>query len=304
MTGTGKTSKGKSPKATNAPKKAKSAPDPRGMEGMLRGLLGEQPSDNPLRRAEEIMYDAWESPSRSRRVKMALEALKLSADCADAFNLLAEEGAESLEETLELYTMGVEAGERALGKKGFKEYAGHFWGFIETRPYMRARFGQAYALRRLGRTEEAVGHFTEMLRLNPGDNQGIRYLLLPLLLELGRDDDAEKLHRRYDDDGMASWMYTRALLDFRKKGDGVLSRASLAEALKANSHVPAYLTGRKKPPRALPETYGIGNEDEAVICVHECGAAWSATPGALAWLAAAAPALQAGPAKGRDRSLQ
>ena len=37
------------------------------------------------------------------------------------------------------YAKGVEAGELALGPKGFKQYAGHFWGFLETRPYMRAR---------------------------------------------------------------------------------------------------------------------------------------------------------------------
>ena len=32
----------------------------------------------------------------------------------------------------------VAIGEKNLGKD-FKEFAGHFWGFIETRPYMRAR---------------------------------------------------------------------------------------------------------------------------------------------------------------------
>ena len=34
----------------------------------------------------------------------------------------------------------------ALGPRGFKQYAGHFWGFLETRPYMRARAGLAGTL--------------------------------------------------------------------------------------------------------------------------------------------------------------
>jgi hypothetical protein len=30
----------------------------------------------------------------------------------------------------------VAAGERSLGPKAFEEDAGHFWGILETRPYM------------------------------------------------------------------------------------------------------------------------------------------------------------------------
>ena len=48
------------------------------------------------------------------------------------------------------YAKGVEAGEQALGPEGFEEYAGRFWGFLETRPYMRARAGLAAALLKLG----------------------------------------------------------------------------------------------------------------------------------------------------------
>ena len=44
---------------------------------------------------------------------------------------------------------GLDAGELALGPEGFEEYDGHFWGFLETRPYMRARHGLALALLKL-----------------------------------------------------------------------------------------------------------------------------------------------------------
>ena len=30
----------------------------------------------------------------------------------------------------------MKAGETAPGLQGFREYAGNFWGFLETRPYM------------------------------------------------------------------------------------------------------------------------------------------------------------------------
>lgn len=51
---------------------------------------------------------------------------------------------------------------------------------------MRARHGLALTLLKLGEEGPAIEHFQAMLELNPGDNQGIRYLLLGSLLR--RDD--------------------------------------------------------------------------------------------------------------------
>jgi tetratricopeptide (TPR) repeat protein len=111
------------------------------------------------------------------RIALAHKALAISPLCADAYVLLAEEEAKSAEEALEYYCKGVEAGEQALGTKRFKQYAGHFWGFIETRPYMRARAGLAAILNMLGEVDAAISNYQEMPVLNPNDNQGIRYRL-------------------------------------------------------------------------------------------------------------------------------
>jgi hypothetical protein len=70
----------------------------------------------------------------------------------------------------------------ALGPRGFKEYAGHFWGFLETRPYMRARAGLAGTLLKLGDVDGALAHYRDMLKLNPNDDQGIRYVLAGCLI--------------------------------------------------------------------------------------------------------------------------
>jgi len=53
---------------------------------------------------------------------------------------------------------------------------------------MRARAALAQCLWSLGKHEEAIGHYRELLRLNPSDNQGMRYLLAASLLELGKID--------------------------------------------------------------------------------------------------------------------
>ena len=153
---------------------------------------------------------------------------------------------------------------------------------------MRARARLAESLWEAGHRGEVVEHCWDLLRLNPRDNQGIRDLLMPCLIELGCDKDAEKLFKQFEKDGMAVWRYSRALLDFRKYGDSPTADKSLKAALRENKHVPSYLFGRKKIPRTLPGYYGFGDENEAVIYAHRNKAAWKATPGAMEWLAARA----------------
>jgi|SRR6516165_3826657 hypothetical protein len=75
------------------------------------------------------MYEAWERTT-SRSLALARKALGISPLCADAYVLLAEE-ARSIEEARDYYAKGVEAGELALGPRGFKRYAGHFWGILD-----------------------------------------------------------------------------------------------------------------------------------------------------------------------------
>ena len=80
--------------------------------------------------------------------------MEISPDCADAYVLLAEH-AKTADEAQNLYEQGVAAGERALGREAFAEHEGHFWGVLETRPYMRARQGLAQCLWEAGRRREA-----------------------------------------------------------------------------------------------------------------------------------------------------
>ncbi len=248
------------------------------------------PWGNPaLERAQELMYEAFEESNPGKRIALAHEALAISPDCADAYVLLAEEEADTIKRALEYYQQGVAAGERALGKEFFEENAGDFWGILETRPYMRAQQGLAETLWRLKRYDEALLTYREMLRLNPNDNQGIRYLLLVLLLEMDRWDEAAELLKEYKDEWSAVWLYTRALLAFRIQGASAAANKALAEALEENRYVPAYLTGKKRIPVNLPPLIGMGDENEAISYAHEHLNHWRRTPGAIEWLSAAKP---------------
>ena len=240
--------------------------------------------DTPLEKAQDLVYEALETESARKRIQLARRALKISGDCADAYVLLAEESAESLEEARDLYQKGVEAGERALGRETFEEDKGHFWGILETRPYMRARQGLAFCLWRLGERREAIDHYKQMLDLNPGDNQGIRHELAGCLLDEGLDEELGELLERYEDDVFAEWAYTRALWAFRKEGDTRKSTEVLEDAIETNPYVPLYLLGHKSLPSTPPDLMSLGDESEAVSYVAGALTQWLRTPSALEWL--------------------
>jgi tetratricopeptide (TPR) repeat protein len=257
--------------------------DRRAMEGAM-AQFGGGFDDPELQEAQGLMYQAWEERNPARRIILAHEALSISPDCTDAYVLLAEEEADTVGHALEYYRQGVEAGERALGETYFEENEGHFWGLLETRPYMRARQGLANTLWELDREEEALSHYRDLLRLNPNDNQGIRYSLLNLLLAMNRDAEAQELLKEHEEDGMAEWLYTRALLAFREEGASEGAERALREALKMNPHVPAFLTGRKRVPGRLPPYVGLGDENEAAAYASGYLRHWRRTPGAVEWL--------------------
>ncbi len=189
-------------------------------------------------------------------MKLVHKALEISEDCTDAYVLLAEETARSLEEARNLYEKGVMAGERALGPQSSRENVDHFRGILETRPYMRARAGLAQCLWMLGRQQEAINHYSNMLRLNPNDNQGIRYVLAQYLPNAGADEALEKLLNQYPGDAAAPWLYTRALWVFGRESESERAKAFLKQALKINPFVPSYLLGKKKITKRLPEYIG------------------------------------------------
>jgi tetratricopeptide (TPR) repeat protein len=258
------------------------------MDAFLQSAMksGAEPPDpdTPLERAQEVMYEAW-GASGDQRVALARKALEISPDCADAYVLLAEETATSYQEAKDLYHKGVAAGKRALGPEFFEENAGHFWGILETRPYMRALEGLAESLWALGESGKAAELLEEMLRLNPGDNQGVRYTLARLLLAADEDGRLGRLLDRYPDDASAEWRYTRALQRFRAEGQSDAANQALFEAFESNPLVTLYIFGLKELPDRPPPYYSPGDENEAMLYVGYSGMAWLETSGAIEWFA-------------------
>ncbi|MBC4285211.1 tetratricopeptide repeat protein, partial [Klebsiella pneumoniae] len=136
-----------------------------------------------LAAAQEFMFDAWETDDLDVVLKLIRKAIKKSPLCADAYSFYCEISQEPPESKIGNLETALYAASIALGED-FQEFAGRFWGFVETRPYMRAKAALADALWESGNFYPAMTHCREMLKLNPNDNQGIRHLLTGYYLEL------------------------------------------------------------------------------------------------------------------------
>jgi tetratricopeptide (TPR) repeat protein len=240
-----------------------------------------EPPRNALEQAQDLCYDAFGSFGR-REFQLARQALSICPDCADAYVILAERQSDP-QKARGLYAAGVEAGRRALGPARFEDDEGEFWGMLDTRPFMRAKLGLAQALEAMEEDEEAAAHYRELLRLNPQDNQGVRYLLLPLLLRSQRDREASRLLRESGDEFSALWAYAKALLAYRLDGDTSSARKELKAAIKVNPHVIDQLSESEHEVFS-PPYYSPGSPEEATQCLAELQPAIETTPGASDWI--------------------
>ncbi len=234
----------------------------------------------PEEQAQALIDQAWEARTQRQAAALARRALEIFPDCADAYNVLAGAEARSAEDALVLYEHGVDAGRRSLGNAFFDEHRGHFWGMIETRPYLRARRGLADCLWALGRKRESITHCEALLELSPDDNQGIRHGLLSRYLALGNDMGAARLFRDYPHDASAAFLWSRVLLDLRR-GDQVVATEHLVLAMHGNPHVAGFFAGKRKPPARLPAHYSPGDRNEAALYIANFAEAWLASADAM-----------------------
>lgn len=246
-----------------------------------RGGPEPQQPDSPRRRAAELLDRAAEVRGR-RQIQLAHQALAIDPDCADAFDLLAHRAGDPVRR-IELAQQAVEAGRRAIGDE-FDSTIGHFWGVTDTRPYMRARCSLAMFLRAAGHHQESLDHLLDMLRLNPGDNQGIRDLVPASLLALQRNQEVLDFTQKIGRD-TAIPAYAAALAAFRLQGDSPQARELRATAIALNRYLPNYLAGKSAPAEDHRAGWSPGKPSEASYCLEELETAWTATPGSIQWLA-------------------
>jgi len=260
--------------------------NPREMLQSMERLLSQAGSTGKTKadEAQQLVYDAWEAETAEREHELMCQALEADPANADALLYMLDGAGLGAEEEIQTLRDIVAAAEKGLGPKMFKEDAGAFWGFIKTRPYMRARHRLAVCLRAAGRLDEAMTGYEAMLALNPGDNQGVRYELLPAFLTLERLEPARALLTKYKEAEYNTVFAWCQVLERLLSGDPASAEQALAAARKQNPHMQVCIKGHRELPRQLPDGYSPGSKEEAICFAEVLRATWEKHPAALKWL--------------------
>jgi tetratricopeptide (TPR) repeat protein len=239
--------------------------------------------DEHLRRANAIAHQAWLENDSQERIRLARQALEISSDCVEAYTVLAEESQDD-DKAVEYLEQAVRAGERIFTPEVIDRLGEEVFEFEEAIPYLRARASLAESLEAAGRKEEALHQYLRLIELDAYDEQGARFNALNLLLQLKRDDEAETLIQRVEDEDYPDFVYSRALIAFRKNGDTPKSRRLLKRALLFNAHVPDYLSGKRPLPSEEEEFLMLDEQRDAAEYARLQYNNWWSTPGAINWL--------------------
>lgn len=229
-----------------------------------------------LEKAQQLCWDAMESSGNEDATKLAVEATKLTTFCADAFLILADNICYNHAERLILLRWATRVGELCC-REHIAEDTGHLHGFLDARPYMRARTQLAWTLRELGCYEEAVAHYEELLRVERNDHIALG-MLITGYIELRRFDDARKLIEEREESGGTHLRYGEMVRCYLIGEKGPTLRDAMKRALWANQHVPTLLDNPKTEIARSPFGVSSGGADEAAEYIEVSHRLWDAYP--------------------------
>ena len=149
------------------------------------------------------------------------------------------------------------------------------WDVVRLRPALRLLAGHALDLVDVGRVDEAVEAARYLLSVDPGDAQGVRYFVAPLLVEVGQLDLAQELVEagRGIETGLDAWnrLLVQSARGAASPGDWKHAESWSPFALEFIAHPDLVEPG-------LPDDYECGSEDEAQIIGRFTWRAWRKAP--------------------------
>jgi tetratricopeptide (TPR) repeat protein len=202
-----------------------------------------QPTPVTNRAADDTFeqgMEHWWAGDRRVAVRFFRRALELDPQHADAHNHLGIVSlqARKLKAAEQHFRAAVDGGQRHLERDGAEVH----WGFIENRPYLRGLANLALVLVEQKKWAEALAIHRQMLKLNPNDNQGVRYLTGTECLRVGDIDGAIDAFQQcmHEEVGCA---FGLALAKIRAHGPSAEIGEALLTGFAANRYVAPMLLG-------------------------------------------------------------
>lgn len=264
------------------------------------------PSKKDLTAAEDILFALPEDADEAALITAAKKALAISPYCLGAWQILSQL-AETEKEAITILKNGIDHGRELHAELIASLGPDHgIWLHTEARDFMRLLHELADVYLTTDEIEKSVEIYEEMLRLNPGDNQGVRGDLLHAYIILTDASKAKTLLKRFEDIashdtelayGAALLEIMTAMEDFEdtwmdeierqqpsdiagfKKFFGkhfqVVDKA-MKTAMKANPYVGLIMTMPGIMEMEEPPMYSIGGPDEALLYAQKHAPTWLA----------------------------
>ena len=131
--------------------------------------------DDKLDQALDI-WEAGHDESAEKMLRAVVEACPNHIDALHHLSLIYNEQGRKLEAYV-FCQAAVSIGLQAIPRKFKWDNARVTWGMLENRPFMRAYHNLGLWHFHSGRYDDAIEIFQRLLSVNPGDNQGVKYLL-------------------------------------------------------------------------------------------------------------------------------
>lgn len=213
----------------------------------------------PKNKEEEAQLNAYEgyfAETEKIRANHWKIAELLNPTNADVL-LHQAEFTEDVNKAKELYKLAI-----SEAKKQFDESFDIAWAFAENRPYLRALFVYGVWQFEKGNFKEANSYFSKLLKLNPNDNQGVRYIAVSTLLHLQKYKEAQQILHDYKDQNDPIIIYLFVYLQKLQN----LIQGEMRELLEVNPFA-LRLLDDKPVPQAFPKSAAVaaGSEEEAQI---------------------------------------
>jgi tetratricopeptide (TPR) repeat protein len=160
-----------------------------------------------------------------------------------------------------------------------------WWKDAETRPYLRAIYGKAMTEWHLSRFAESAEHLEYLLKCNPADNQGVRFLIPMLHLLAEKSQKAARYFKSYEknypnDFKEPSFLFGWALscsLDGHERS----ARNKYIEGILRNIYIAPMLLEVDDPPRSIWLPTDRAEPNYASDFVQSYALLWDREPGAL-----------------------
>lgn len=233
---------------------------------------------------------AYEADSERDVLKYAKKALQLDKNCLDAEIMIAELTTDDSEELKLNYEKLIAKAEEHLKEIDIlnDENTGHFWGILETRPYMRLRFSYIQLLIEQGKFNKAIKECEELLILSENDNLGVRYILIGLYAFFEEEMKVIRLHKRYEEESSTQMLLPIVALYY--KLDNYKKAESYLKKLKAINDDLAEVFCTMEGLDAMEDIvesgmYRLGSKEEIMVAISNSAFLYTTAKGLFLWIA-------------------